>query len=74
MHFLIFCSGERADKGKFSVILSVSEGSRVATHGVLFTGFFVAALLRMTAIFNKRRRKNPSVILSVSEGSRMLTL
>ena len=30
------------------VILSVSEGSRVAVHRVLFTGFFVAALRRMT--------------------------
>ena len=33
---------------KYAVILSVSEGSRMAAHGVLFTGFFVAALLRMT--------------------------
>ena len=33
---------------KNAVTLSVSEGSRVATHGVLFTGFFVAALLRKT--------------------------
>ena len=33
---------------KYAVILSASEGSRMATHGVLFPGFFVAALLRMT--------------------------
>ena len=33
---------------KYAAILSASEGSRMVTHGVLFTGFFVAALLRMT--------------------------
>ena len=33
---------------KNAVILSVSEGSRMVMHGVLFTGFFVAAFLRMT--------------------------
>ena len=33
---------------KHTVILSVSEGSRLVTLSLLFTGFFVAALLRMT--------------------------
>ena len=33
---------------KYAVILSASEGSRMTAHGVLFTGFFVAVLLRMT--------------------------
>ena len=33
---------------KLAVILSVSEGSRMAAHGLLFPGFFVAVLLRMT--------------------------
>ena len=33
---------------KNAVTLSVSEGSRMAAHGVLFTGFFIAVLLRMT--------------------------
>ena len=40
---------------KYAVILSVSEGSRMVTHGVLFTGFFVAALLRMTGGDGKSR-------------------
>ena len=40
--------GSRMAAQKTAVILSVSEGSRIVTHGVLFPGFFVAALLRMT--------------------------
>ena len=45
---LIVSEGSRMLRKKYAVILSVSEGSRMAAHGVLFTGFFVAALLRMT--------------------------
>ena len=42
------CVAARLPEQKIAVILSMSEGSRMVTLGVLFTGFFVAALLRMT--------------------------
>ena len=42
------CVDARLSEQKIAVILSMSEGSRMVTLGVLFTGFFVAALLRMT--------------------------
>ena len=41
------CVDARLSEQKIAVILSMSEGSRMVTLGVLFTGFFVAALLRM---------------------------
>ena len=41
---------------KYVVILSASEGSRMVTQVVLFTGFFTAARFRMTDVFKRTAR------------------